>query len=99
MHENIESQWSQGWYGRTMGAPTPLGAPPGLGFRLGTHAYMGILVMLVSDYDSIVSQHDRAKMQYIKLNQECSNFKFHMIFVIKSGISCGQHVSSKIEQE
>jgi hypothetical protein len=62
MHENIGSQWSLGWYGRTMGAPAPPGAPPGLVFHLGTHAYVGILVMLVSDYDSIVSQHDRAKM-------------------------------------
>ena len=41
----------------------PPGAPPGLGFCLGAHAYVGILVMLVLDYDSIVSQCDRAKMQ------------------------------------
>ena len=62
MHEKTEGQRSQGRCGRTMGAPTPLGAPPGLGFRLGAHAYVGILVMLVSDYDLIGSQRDKAKM-------------------------------------
>jgi hypothetical protein len=79
MHKKIGSQRSQGWCGRTMGAPAPPDAPPGLGFHLGAHAYVGILVMLVSNHDSTVSQHDRAKMHLIKLNQEYSNFKFHMI--------------------
>ena len=74
MHEKIGSQWSLGWCGRTMGAPAPLGAPPGLRFCLGAHANMGILVMLASDYDSTGSQRDRAKMHLIMLNQEYSNF-------------------------
>ena len=79
MHEKIGSQWSLGWCGRTMGAPAPPFPPLGSRFHLGSFACIGILVRVVSDYDSIGSQRDRAKMHLIKLNQEYSNFKFHMI--------------------
>ena len=79
MHEKIGGQWSQGWCSRTRGVPAPPAPPLGLRFHPGSFACMGILVMLVSDYDSIGSQRDRPKMHLIKLNQEYSYCKFHMI--------------------
>ena len=80
--EDTQEDWgqrSQGWCDRTMGVPTHPAPPLGSRFHLGSFACMAILVMLVSDYDSTRSQRDKAKMHLIKLNQEYSKFKFHMI--------------------
>ena len=70
MHEKIGCQQSQGWCGCTIRPLAPPGAPPSQKFHLGAHAYVGILVMLVSDLYSAGSQRDRAKMHLIMLNQE-----------------------------
>ena len=99
MHEKNGGQWSQGWCGRTMGAPAPLAPPLGSRFHPGSFACMGILVMLVSDLYSAGSQRDRAKMHLIKLNLEYSCCKISHDFVLMSEYTCDQQKSSKIEQE
>ena len=54
----------------TCGAAAPPAPPLGSRFHPSSFACMELLVMLVSDFYSAGSQHDRAKMHLIMLNQE-----------------------------
>ena len=99
MHVKIGGQQSKGWCSRTYGALAPPTPPFGLIFHPSALACMGILGMLVSDFYSLESQHDR--VGYICNHVESRIFKLQYShdFVIKSGIPCDQHVSRKIKQE
>jgi hypothetical protein len=79
-------------------APPP--APPlGLIFHLGALACMGILGMLVSYFYSLESECDRAGYTCSHVESRIFKLQHSHDLVIKSGISCDQHVSRKIEQE
>ena len=99
MHAKIGGQRSHGWYDHTMGAPTPLAPPLGLIFCLGALACIGILGMLVSDFYSLESQHDRAGYTCNHVESRIFKLQYSRDFVIMNGYSCDQHVSSKIDQE
>ena len=81
-----------------MGGAAPPG-PPSLEFHPSACACMVILQILVSVCDSIVSQRDRAGYTCDKVESRIFKLQYSHGLVIKSGISCDQHVSSKIEQE